>query len=48
MTKRELLELLADVGDDDTIGAWWDDCEWPITGIRVGEEPEYDYVLKCP
>jgi hypothetical protein len=46
MTKRELIELLEEIDDDATIGAWWDDCEWQILGVSKGEE--FDYTIDCP
>ena len=46
MTKRELIKLLEGIDDEATIGAWWDDCEWPIRGLRKGSE--FDFVIECP
>ena len=46
MTKRELIELLEEVDNDATIGAWWDDSEWPILALTEGDD--FDYIIHCP
>lgn len=49
MTKKKLLAFLEEFPDDATIGAWWDDCEWEITGIISGDKAEdYDILISCP
>lgn len=30
MTKAELIKALEKYEDDDEIGVFWDDCQWPI------------------
>lgn len=41
MTKRELIELLKDVDDDDQVGAFWDDCHWPILNVAIKHEGRF-------
>ena len=49
MKKAELLELLKDLDDDDEIGAFWDDCEWPILGIIIsyGKTEPFAALIDC-
>ena len=48
MTKAELIEQLKDVGEDEEIGAFWDDCEWEIHGV-LSSDPDSDFgiLINC-
>lgn len=53
MTKKELLKKLEKYNDSDEIGAFWDDCAWPIHGIfEASENTEtkdsgFDVIINC-
>ncbi len=47
MTKRELIELLKDIDDDALIGAFWDDCHWPIHGVATKHEGRFKGVYEA-
>lgn len=54
MTKKELLKLLEPFDDAARIGAYWDDCQWPIHRVletkdstEVWETGEFDVLIDC-